>query len=119
MLTSDPTTLCSLACTIAARRARSGPHSSVLSPTRSADRDRRQGTMTPEITIYGADWCGDCRRVKRYLVRNEIAYTWVDIEANPDEIAAVMKYNGVPPYSSTHGYIKKVLKFYHYYKRKQ
>jgi soluble lytic murein transglycosylase-like protein len=31
---------------------------------------------------------------------------------------AVMKYNGVPPYSSTHGYIKKVLKFYHYYKRK-
>jgi soluble lytic murein transglycosylase-like protein len=32
---------------------------------------------------------------------------------------AVMKYNGVPPYSSTHGYIKKVLKFYHYYKRKQ
>ena len=31
---------------------------------------------------------------------------------------AVMKYNGVPPYSSTHGYIKKVLKFYHHYKRK-
>ncbi|MCP4605212.1 MAG: lytic transglycosylase domain-containing protein [Proteobacteria bacterium] len=30
---------------------------------------------------------------------------------------AVMKYNGVPPYSSTHGYIKKVLKFYHYYKK--
>ncbi len=31
---------------------------------------------------------------------------------------AVMKYSGVPPYSSTHGYIKKVLKFYHYYKKK-
>ena len=31
---------------------------------------------------------------------------------------AVMKYNGVPPYSSTHGYIKKVLKFYHHYKKK-
>ncbi len=32
---------------------------------------------------------------------------------------AVMKYNGVPPYTSTHGYIKKVLKFYHRYKKKQ
>jgi soluble lytic murein transglycosylase-like protein len=32
---------------------------------------------------------------------------------------AVMKYSGVPPYSSTHGYIKKVLKFYNYYKKKQ
>jgi soluble lytic murein transglycosylase-like protein len=31
---------------------------------------------------------------------------------------AVMKYNGVPPYSSTHGYIKKVLRFYHHFKSK-
>lgn len=31
---------------------------------------------------------------------------------------AVMKYNGVPPYSSTHGYIKKVLRFYNKYKSK-
>ncbi len=30
---------------------------------------------------------------------------------------AVMKYNGVPPYSSTHGYIKKVLGHYHRYKK--
>ncbi len=50
--------------------------------------------MTPEITMYGADWCGDCRRTKQYLAKNEIAYTWVDVEANPDEIAAVMRYNG-------------------------
>jgi soluble lytic murein transglycosylase-like protein len=32
---------------------------------------------------------------------------------------AVMKYNGVPPYTSTHGYIRKILKFYHHYKKKQ
>ena len=31
---------------------------------------------------------------------------------------AVRKYNGVPPYTSTHGYIKKVLKFYYNYKKK-
>lgn len=49
--------------------------------------------MPTEITMYGADWCGDCRRTKQYLAKNEISYTWVDVEANPDEIATVMKYN--------------------------
>jgi soluble lytic murein transglycosylase-like protein len=32
---------------------------------------------------------------------------------------AVQKYRGVPPYTSTHGYIKKVLKFYNHYKTKR
>jgi len=50
--------------------------------------------MTAEITVYGADWCGDCRRTKQYLVKNDIAYKWVDVESNPDEIETVMKYNG-------------------------
>lgn len=49
--------------------------------------------LTVGITVYGADWCGDCRRTKQYLVKNDIAYTWVDVEANPDEIATVMKHN--------------------------
>lgn len=31
---------------------------------------------------------------------------------------AVMKYSGVPPYSTTHGYIKRVLMFYHKYKNR-
>ena len=29
---------------------------------------------------------------------------------------AVMKYRGVPPYESTHGYIRKVLKYYNHFK---
>jgi mycoredoxin len=49
--------------------------------------------MTAGMTVYGADWCGDCRRTKQYLVKNDIAYTRVDVEANPDEIATVMKHN--------------------------
>ncbi len=32
---------------------------------------------------------------------------------------AVQKFRGVPPYTSTHGYIKKVLKFYNHYKSKR
>lgn len=31
---------------------------------------------------------------------------------------AVMKYDGVPPYSSTKSYIRKVLKFYYHFKKK-
>jgi len=50
--------------------------------------------MTTEITMYGAQWCGDCRRAKRYLESNDIPYSWVDLEANPDEIETVMAYNG-------------------------
>jgi mycoredoxin len=49
--------------------------------------------MPTEITVYGADWCGDCRRTKQYLAKNEIDYTWIDVEANPDEIATVAGYN--------------------------
>jgi len=49
--------------------------------------------MTTEVTVYGAQWCGDCRRTKQYLVKNKIPYAWVDLEANPDEIATVIKYN--------------------------
>jgi soluble lytic murein transglycosylase-like protein len=32
---------------------------------------------------------------------------------------AVMKYRGVPPYESTQGYIKKVLKYYNHFKSRQ
>jgi soluble lytic murein transglycosylase-like protein len=31
---------------------------------------------------------------------------------------AVIKYGGVPPYSSTHSYIRKILNFYNYYKQR-
>lgn len=31
---------------------------------------------------------------------------------------AVRKYRGVPPYTSTHGYIKRVLQYYNYYKNR-
>ncbi|MCL1593033.1 MAG: NrdH-redoxin [Actinomycetia bacterium] len=44
-------------------------------------------------TIYGTDWCGDCRSAKQYFADNSVEYTWVDVEANPDEIETVMRYN--------------------------
>ncbi|MEV6772745.1 glutaredoxin family protein [Nocardia sp. NPDC051030] len=33
-----------------------------------------------EIVLYGADWCGDCRRAKSWLRENGVAFTEVDVE---------------------------------------
>ena len=30
------------------------------------------------LTVYGADWCGDCRRTKRFLDQAGTPYAWVD-----------------------------------------
>ena len=39
---------------------------------------------TPQIvTVYGADWCGDCRRAKRFLDSAGVPYRYVDLEADP------------------------------------
>jgi mycoredoxin len=32
-----------------------------------------------ELTMYGEDWCGDCRRAKRHLDTAGVAYRWVDL----------------------------------------
>lgn len=45
------------------------------------------------ITVYGADWCGDCRRAKQYLERNAVPYDYIDVAANPDEMDTVIRYN--------------------------
>jgi mycoredoxin len=35
------------------------------------------------IVVYGADWCGDCRRAKRLLERRGTEFLWVDVEHDP------------------------------------
>jgi mycoredoxin len=47
------------------------------------------------ITVYGADWCGDCRRSKRLLAARDVAFDWVDVAAQP-EIRAELTANGYP-----------------------
>ena len=46
-----------------------------------------------EIVMYGAQWCGACRRAKAYLDRNDVPFTYVDLEVEPDHMATVMRYN--------------------------
>jgi mycoredoxin len=52
-------------------------------------------TNPATITMYGADWCGDCRRSKRFLAARETAYEWVDVDAQR-EIRAELTEQGYP-----------------------
>lgn len=46
-----------------------------------------------EIVMYGADWCPDTRRAKRFFARHRIPYRWVDIELDPEGEAEVLRLN--------------------------
>lgn len=35
-----------------------------------------------KITMYGADWCSDCRRSKGYLTAHGVPFTYVDVDAD-------------------------------------
>ena len=48
----------------------------------------------PEITMYGADWCGDCRRSKRLLEELDVQITHIDVEADASAAEKVIEING-------------------------
>ena len=37
------------------------------------------------ITMYGADWCGDCRRAEKFFVDNNIEFQKIDLELDENE----------------------------------
>ena len=47
-----------------------------------------------DITMYSADWCGDCRRSKRLLDELGVDYTIIDVEADPAASDKVIEING-------------------------
>lgn len=47
------------------------------------------------LTMYGADWCGDCRRTKRALDAAGIAYRYRDLVAEPDAVEEARAISGV------------------------
>ena len=49
--------------------------------------------MSEEIKIYGATWCPDCRRAKKFLSDQRIAFEWHDLEVDPDGQAVVQARN--------------------------
>ena len=47
-----------------------------------------------EITMYGAEWCGDCRRSKKFLDSNNVKYNYIDVEADVTASDKVIEING-------------------------
>lgn len=56
----------------------------------AADAER----LKPRIlTVYGADWCGDCLRAKAVLEELGIPHVWIDVDADPEAAAFVVLVN--------------------------
>ena len=47
-----------------------------------------------EITMYGAEWCGDCSRSKKFLDSNNVKYNYIDVEADASASDKVIEING-------------------------
>lgn len=50
--------------------------------------------MSSNITMYSADWCGDCRRSKRLLDSLNVPYELIDVEADASASDKVIEING-------------------------
>ena len=47
----------------------------------------------PNIIVYGADWCPDCRRSKSFLNEKNISFTWIDVDQDQAAEALVREKN--------------------------
>jgi thioredoxin reductase (NADPH) len=46
-----------------------------------------------KIIVYGANWCPDCRRAKKFLAEQYIPFRWVDIEQDRQAEQTVLQMN--------------------------
>lgn len=49
--------------------------------------------MTRQVTVYGADWCGDTRRTLRELDSAGVNYDYIDIDDDSDGEQKVIEFN--------------------------
>ena len=45
------------------------------------------------IIVYGADWCGDCHRAKKFLIDQNIPFVWVNTDENKEAEEFVKQKN--------------------------
>ncbi|MBM3934888.1 MAG: NrdH-redoxin [SAR202 cluster bacterium] len=46
-----------------------------------------------KIVVFGAMWCGDCRRAKSFFDSFNVPYEWVDVDADPSAAQKVIEIN--------------------------
>ena len=47
-----------------------------------------------DITMYGANWCGDCRRSERLFEELDVQINHIDVETDSSAAAKVIEING-------------------------
>jgi len=61
----------------------------------------------PSLTVYGAYWCPDCRRAKKFLGEQLIPFNWIDVEQDQHAEQFVVEKNNskriIPTIVSTDG----------------
>ena len=50
--------------------------------------------MADKITMYGADWCSDCRRSKAVLDAEGVDYDYIDVEQSAEAADAAKAISG-------------------------
>lgn len=51
-------------------------------------------SVTPDIVVFGAQWCSDCRRTKRALDAAGVPYLYRDLEAEPEAADEAERISG-------------------------
>jgi thioredoxin reductase (NADPH) len=46
-----------------------------------------------QLTVYGATWCSDCKRAKKFLGEQRVHYNWIDVEQDAAGLAFVEQAN--------------------------
>src|SRR5579872_5770591 len=50
--------------------------------------------MPDELTVYGTQWCGDCKRAKQFFGEQRVHYRFVDVDTDEQGLAYVEEVNG-------------------------
>jgi thioredoxin reductase (NADPH) len=45
------------------------------------------------LIVYGAPWCSDCKRAKKFLGEQRVHYDWVDVEQDAEGLVLVERVN--------------------------
>lgn len=46
------------------------------------------------LKVYGADWCGDCIRTKKFLANANVPFDYVDLVKYPQEKSTAIDISG-------------------------
>lgn len=49
--------------------------------------------LNSKIIVYGADWCWDCRRARKFLDEKCVPYQWVNIDEDKKAEQIVLQIN--------------------------